>query len=312
MKRYIYIIFSLFLIYIVFTSCSDDYLNHSMVNDKIYLNSPGFNETNVFNWGTFTYDLVVVKGGKGMQNAQLKLAVEDSILTNYNEKNNKNYKLLPDNCYLLKTSELSIGKEEYQKSFQIEFNTEALTELQKNTDDIYVLPCQMLILNNSIEIADKNKMTTIIAPIVKQPYLELANPGLYLPGLSMSAKDDDILMVHSMVKTNYYNEWDLTYTLEIDPTALVKYNEENGTSYKLLPEAAYEINSSNWKLRPKEVEQYFEIKIKKTGLVSEDGKNMYGEYVIPVRLSSVSIHGINPDANVMLYPILFQVEETDK
>lgn len=311
MKQYIIKILNLLLIVTGTLSCSEDFMDHNIVDDKVYLQQSGFSETAIFNWGTYSYNLAVIKSGKGMQGAQLKLAIEDSILVNYNEANNTSYKMLPENCYSIKTSEISFSDKDYRKSFVVDFIPEEITKLQNNSEDTYVLPCQMLILNNSIGAADEEKMSTILSPVIKQPYLKLVNTGLFLPGLSLSPSSDEMQLIYNKIETNYPNQWNLTYTLEIDPTILTNYNEANETSYKLLPEEAYELNTSDWKLRPNETEQYFTIKVKTAGLVSNDGKYMFGEYVLPIRLATVSIHGINPEANTLLYPVIFQEEEIE-
>lgn len=311
MKRNIIKILNLLLIILGLMSCSEDFMDHNMVDDKVYLQQPGFNETAIFNWGTYTHNLTVIKSGKGKQGAQLKLVIEDSILANYNEANKTSYKMIPDNCYEIKTSEISFSEADYRKSFIIEFNPEAITELHKKSEEKYVLPCQMLILGGSIEGIDAKRMSTILSPIIEQPYLELINTGLFLPGLSISPASDEVQMIYNKIEVNYPNKWDLTYNLEIDPTILSDYNEVNNTSYKLLPEEAYELNPSDWKLRPNETEQYFTIKVKMAGLISNDDKYLFGQYVLPIRLATVSMHAINPEANTLLYPVIFQEKEIE-
>lgn len=125
------------------------------------------------------------------------------------------------------------------------------------------------------------------------------------PGSSFVPSSDDEQVFYTKVTTNYHNQWDLTYTLETDLSALKAYNEAHNTSYKLLPEAAYEYNKSFWKIPAKWDEQYVEVKLKKQGLISENGENLLGDYILPIRLATVSMHGINPDANLLLYVVSF-------
>lgn len=292
---------------LIMTSCNQDYLNEYMVDDKIYLNEAGLITPAVFNWGTYTQDVYVIKGGKGFQGAQVKLVIDETLLADYNTANGTSYKLMPEECYALKEAQLSFGKEDYRKTFKIDFNPEAILKLE--SESLYALPCRMEILNNSIEAAEEDKMTTILVPNVKQPYLKLANSGIMKPGAAFVPSSDDEYVFYTKVQTNYHNQWDLTYTLEVDAAALTAYNKANNTSYKLLPEAAYEFNKTFWKVPAKWDEQYVEVTLKKQGLVDPNGKNLFDEYVLPIRLSSVSMHGIDPDADLLLYVVTFAEKE---
>lgn len=285
------------------SACSQEYLDEYRVDDKIYLNESGLNTPTVFNWGTYTHDVYVIKGGKGFQGAHVKLVIDEAKLSEFNASNGTSYKIMPDNCYAIKVSELTFGKEDYRKSFQIEFNPEAL--LQLANDAQYVLPCRMEILDHSIEAADSSKMFALLSPTIQQPYLRLKDTGLMKPGASFVSGSDDEYVFYTKVVTNYYNQWDLTYTLETDATALAAYNQAHSTSYKLLPEAAYEYNRSSWNVPKKWNEQYVEVKLKKRGLISENGENLFGDYVLPIRLASVSMYGIDPGANLLLYVVSY-------
>ena len=47
-----------------FVSC-DEYRDADELDDQLYLQKSGLLEAKVFNWGTFTYELPVIKSGKG-------------------------------------------------------------------------------------------------------------------------------------------------------------------------------------------------------------------------------------------------------
>ena len=52
--------------------------------------------------------------------------------------------------------------------------------------------------------------------------------------------------------------------------------------------------------------KYVEIKLKKSGLISDGGDNLFGKYVLPIRIASVSMHKIDPDADLLLYVVTFE------
>ena len=110
----------LWFMLLVMSSCNQDYLNEYMVEDKIYLNEAGLNTPTIFNWGTYTYDLYVIKGGKGGQGAKVRLVVDETVLSDYNKTNGTSYKMMPKGGYVLKDAELSFGKEDYRKAFKID------------------------------------------------------------------------------------------------------------------------------------------------------------------------------------------------
>lgn len=296
----------LWFMLLVMSSCNQDYLNEYMVEDKIYLNEAGLNTPTIFNWGTYTYDLYVIKGGKGGQGAKVRLVVDETVLSDYNKTNGTSYKMMPKGGYVLKDAELSFGKEDYRKAFKIDFNPETILLWNAEAEKQYVLPCRMEIIDNSIAIADEEKMSVILYPNVSEPYLKFSNSGLMSPRTSFVPSSDDEFLFYTKVQTNYYNQWDMTYTLEVDPKALDVYNKENKTDYKLLPETAYEFNQSFWKIPAKWDEQYVEIKLKKSGLISDGGDNLFGKYVLPIRIASVSMHKIDPDADLLLYVVTFE------
>lgn len=290
------------------SSCDQDYLNEYMVDDKIYLNEPGLTAPTIFNWGTYTHDLYVIKGGKGLQNARVKLVIDEALLSEYNQVNGTSYQVMPSDCYAAKISELTFGKGDYRKSFQVDFHPDILLNLEESGTQ-YALPCRMEITDHSIEAAEERKMFAILTPKVKQPYLRLKDSGLMKPGASFVPSSDDESVFYTRVTTNYHNQWNLAYTLETDSEALNAYNTAHHTSYKLLPEGAYEYNQSFWKIPAKWDQQYVEVKLKKRGLISESGENLYGNYILPIRLATVSMHGIDPHNNLLLYVVSFAEDD---
>lgn len=297
------------LMLLVMLSCNQDYLNEYMVEDKIYLNEAGLNTPAIFNWGTFTYDLYVIKGGKGLQGAKVRLVVDETVLSDYNKANGTSYEMMPESGYVLKETELSFGKDEYRKSFKIDFDPETILSWDVEAEKQYVLPCRMQIVDNSIAAADEAKMSVVLCPKVNEPYVGFSNPGLMSPGTSFVPSSDDESLFYTKVQTNYHNQWNMTYTLEVDPKALDAYNKANETDYKLLPEVAYEFNQSFWEIPEKWDEQYVEVKLKKNGLISENGEKMFGKYILPIRLASVSMHKIDPNADLLLYVVTFENNE---
>lgn len=59
-------------------------------------------------------------------------------------------------------------------------------------------------------------------------------------------------------------------------------------------------------------ETFIKIKYHKKGLIPEEGTYLFGDYVLPLRITSVSKYGISPDAASKLYTVKFQPDPIDK
>ena len=86
--------------------------------DQLYLQKSGVAEATVFNWGTYTYKLPVIKSGKGNHAASVRLTVDETLIDEYKTANPEDttiYMMLPENCYTLKESSLSFAVEDTRK-----------------------------------------------------------------------------------------------------------------------------------------------------------------------------------------------------
>ena len=93
--------------------------------DQLYLQKSGLTEATVFNWGTYTYKLPVIKSGKGNHAATVRLTVDETLIDEYKASNPEDsieYRVLPENCYTLTESSLSFAVEEYRKYYESVFS----------------------------------------------------------------------------------------------------------------------------------------------------------------------------------------------
>lgn len=294
------------------TSC-EDYRSHNMVDDTVYLLKPAYNEIEVFQWGDFDYELHVIKSGVGQQNAELELVPDQSILDTYNKENGTQYKVLPEACFKLKSQHLSIAKGEDSKAFGFTFDAKKIQELQGLGKVEYVLPYRLVTLNPIA--SDSANMYSIIAPLVKMPYIEFKNSSaLNVATITPTSADSSTYIAN--IQTNYNNQWDLTYTLGIEPDALIPFNEDriskNEKPVGLLPSDAYTLEEKTWFIPAKANERNFEFTLNKKKLMDKEGKYLFGEYGIPVKITSVSMYGINQDKSTQVLPVSFQPVAFDR
>lgn len=298
-----------------FVSC-DEYRDADELDDQLYLQKTGLMEAKVFNWGTFTYELPVIKSGKGNHSATVRLQVDESVLVAYNEENGTDYKLMPENCYSVKEKMLSFAEEDYRKFFLIDFDPESLTALGADGMQ-YVLPCLLVTDNTDIQIAEEDKAKVLIKPTVYQPYIGFETPNIYRTGSEFSIKtdDDDVLVIYPKVQVNYYNDWDISYELEVNSAVLDEYNKTQGAggrNYKLLPEGAYTIDRSTCVLKKNRDYEYLKITLEEKAFKVDEDNYAFGYYALPLKITSVSKYGINPDAGVTIYPVSIQPPVMEK
>lgn len=296
-------LFILMLFLFVGSACEDS-LMHNMVDDQVYVLEPGFHNEEMANWDNFTYDLFVIKSGMGQQEANLEVVIDESLLAEYNNAHQTTYKLLPQEYYRIESKTLLMSKKEYRNSFKIIFNTASIKDLQKS-DEQYVLPCSIKVLDSSIEIADSAKMSTIIAPVITEPYIGFSESGLSSLKCQIDPTSPDESEFFSEIRVNYQNIWDLSFNLEVDPTLLDEYNSENNTDYKILPEVAYSFDKMTGSILPNANFQSIKFKILKKGFIDQNNQYLFGQYMIPLRISSVSKYGINPEKSTLLIPVSF-------
>lgn len=290
-------------------ACTDD-RDNLMVNDQIGLYNSIYTETEVFRGMNTPYQLFVIKSGKGKQEAEVSISVDETVLQSYNTDNGTSIQLLPSDCYTILQSDLRLSDSDYRKSFDIKWNADRLYDLL-STEIKYGLPIQMSVVQNSIS-ADNERLKTIIVPTIKEPYLQMDVPGMSpVPDFMPTIGDLNERELFVKIKTNYSNEEDISFRLEVEPDLVANYNTAYGTAYKMLPESSFTVDNEGVILAGMK-ETFVKIKYHKKGLIPEEGTYLFGDYVLPLRITSVSKYGINPDAAFKLYTIKFQPDPIDK
>lgn len=290
------------------SSCQDD-RNNDMVNDQIGLLNPEHTVADIYMGDDTPYNLYVIKSGKGLQEADVAISVDESVLTDYNTNKGTSYQILPGNCYSILQQSLNFNGSDYRKAFEIKWNMDQLSTLQETTK--YALPVQLKINNNSIQLSPE-RTSTIIMPQIIKPYLAFETPGLYSPTFMPTINDLEERELYVKVATNYNNRTDLTYQIEFDPQLITDYNKKNGTSYKMFPEGTCTLEKTTLTIPKNLNEAYFKVVFHKKGLMPDKETYLFGEYIAPIRITTASKYAISPEGDSFLYPISFQPDKIDK
>lgn len=286
-----------------FISCEDN-RDINIPNDKIYLLKSGLNEQQIFNWPNYTYELVVMKSGNGKAEGELELTVNPNILLQYNDSNNTNYELLPEDMYTIKNKILVVKANDYRVSFEIGMKTSEITALQAETQKIYALPCKVSTLRGNFDLPEEEKLISIIIPHAQEPYIEFIETGLLNP-VTIDLRSESKIMFFSEVRINYNNMWNIDFAVAAEKNMVDSFNATHLTNYQALPEAAYQIDPTSLSMPKHANRQPIKITFLKQGFIDNSGQYMFGNYLLPLKLVSVSKNNINPEKDVQFLPVSF-------
>ena len=101
------------------SACTDD-RDNLMVNDQIGLLHSTYTETEIFRGMDTPYQLFVIKSGKGKQETEVSISVDETVLQSYNTDNGTSIQLLPSDCYTILQPALRLNDSDYRKAFDME------------------------------------------------------------------------------------------------------------------------------------------------------------------------------------------------
>jgi hypothetical protein len=309
MNRVIFL--SIMAVMLMFITACEDSRDNYMVASKIGFVNPGYSEFNVYKGMDVTStQLYVIKSGNGQQSAKVSVSVKDAVLDKYNEENGTAFQSLPSSCYTFVQKDIDFGGADYRKAFEIDWNEEQLIALNP---DSYALPIEIKADNQKLMATDR--ANAIIVLNVKDAVLEVETPGLYDLPLKPYIGDMSDKEITLKVRTTFVNKSGLTYRLEVDPQLLADYNAANGTTYQLLPPVAYTLDTE-WSVPANQNEGSFKLVYHGNGLNPDANTYNLGDYIVPIRIVSVSsADGTvkpSPDAGYVLYPVLFRIFELNR
>jgi len=293
-------------------SCTDHRLD-GMVDDKVYLLNYDLQNINVFNFGEFTSNVTICKGGIGSIEADVELDLDPEIVIRYNNLNGTSYRLLPSQCYELSANSFKFDSKDIRKIMVIKYHTNAIANLTDRNN--YVIPLRMTV-GEGIPF-DENKQTLLVHPTFIEPYIFLLKSGSQVE-IPIRASGD-ITSASFEIGINYPNlidpfAWDITFELEPDPSLLANYNASTGKNYQMLSPDAYSLGNNEWSIAKSKTLKDIPIQLFKKRLADNSGDYKFGDYALPVKISKVSKWGIEAERNNLLmlvpfYPAAFDAIE---
>ena len=292
------IILLLFALGLSFTACEDnkgEYL--SEYSTVLYFKNSGEVPLTLYKTGEDTeYQQVVNKAGSDLGSIT-EVGIEvwsDEALTAYNTQSGTRYVKLPANCYQILDDRLNFDAKDQYKMVNIVFRTDLIYDLSADVD--YVLPISLADSKDSIN-AEKNSM--LLIPSVMIPSIYFDQTG-FVSNIFTDEGEEQARFTLP-VTMPMVNKWTFDCTVEVDPSLLDEYNTENETDHALLPENAYTLNGDGIvPFTPEYSLKDMEINVDRTKLV-------YGNYVLPLRLTDCTQQGfvIDAEKNTCLYGISY-------
>ena len=292
------IISLLFALGLSFTACEDnkgEYL--SEYSTVLYFKNSGEVPLTLYKTGEDTeYQQVVNKAGSDLGSiAEVGIEVwSDEALTAYNTQSGTRYVKLPANCYQILDDRLNFDAKDQYKMVNIVFRTDLIYDLSADVD--YVLPISLAGSKDSIN-AEKNSM--LLIPSVMIPSIYFDQTG-FVSNIFTDEGEEQARFTLP-VTMPMVNKWTFDCTVEVDPSLLDEYNTGNETDHALLPENAYTLSGDGIvPFTPEYSLKDMEINVDRTKLV-------YGNYVLPLRLTGCTQQGfvIDAEKNTCLYGISY-------
>ena len=245
------------------------------------------------------YRVVINKGGSE-KNATTEVSVgvvDDAALAIYNAEQWTSYKSLPAACYEFKgETRFDFAASDMYKIMDVTLKTELIKGLPPlKAGESYVLPLQ---LQNSKDSINSKLGVVLIKPNVVIPTVFFSKSGYTQNFFSDSGpvKMNFTLPVEISLSSN----WEFSCGLAVDETLLDEYNAKNECDYALLPPAVYTMGTAVSFTNDQESVKEVNIEVDRTDLE-------YGNYVLPVRLSSCTKpqFAIDAEKSTSLYAISY-------
>ncbi|WP_455592326.1 BT_3987 domain-containing protein [Bacteroides sp.] len=301
MKKKIIFVSLLAAFLMTHTACEDekgDYL--SDFSTILSFRNSGEIPLDIYSTGDDTeYQVVINKGGSELKaTTEVSVGVmDDAALAIYNAEQWTFYKALPATCYELKgETKFNFAASDMYKTLDVVLKTELIKELPAlKSGESYVIPLQ---LQNSTDSINSKIGMAFIQPNVVIPTVFFSKSGYTQ---NFFSDNGPVKMNFTLpVEISLPSNWDFSCGLTIDETLLDEYNTENECDYALLPTSAYTMGTTVSFTNDKESVKEANIEVDRTSLE-------YGNYVLPVRLSSCTKPQfvIDSDKSTSLYAISY-------
>ena len=281
-------------------SCVDD-RNNFLPDDSFgFNNKAGENVLTLPLYGG-SYDIDVIKSGKGLNEGVVNITTSNHDLLNFNEKYGVEYIPLPSdqNLYSFSTESLAFGLEDVTKSVTVSWDIAKVAEyMEQEPANQYCIPVALrsdnLDVNEGREVFILNLVTSTVTAeqsLLSRTYEWESEPA--------SETMDITVRIDKAIPTI-----DLTLDFEVDNTLIAAYNEANGTDYEAAPEGLVTVGADpvikagdGYTLLPVTINTTAiavdtEVEVNGVTETKKLIKRDWNGYVVPLRISGMSVDGV--------------------
>lgn len=286
-------------------SCADD-RNNFLPDDSFgFNNKAGENVLTLPLYGG-SYEIDVIKSGKGLNEGVVNITTSNFDLKNYNDEYGVEYFPLPDDqdLYSFSTESLAFGTDDVTKPVTVSWDIAKVAAfMEQEPENQYCIPVALrsegLEVNEGRQIFILNLVTSTVT--AEQTFISRTYEWETEPA---SETMDITVRIDKAIPGI-----DLTIDFETDNDLVAAYNEANDTNYEIAPEGLVTVGTDpvikageGYVLYPVTVNTTV-LTDSETGLIKRD----WNGYVVPLKISGMSVDGVKID-NGLTYVVVKGLE----
>ena len=281
-------------------SCADD-RNNFLPEDSFGFNNKAGENVLILPLYGGSYDIDVIKSGKGLNEGVVNITTSNHDLLNFNKQYGVEYIPLPSDqdLYSFSTESLTFGLDDVTKPVTVSWDIAKVAAfMEQEPANQYCIPVALrsdnLEVNEGREVFILNLVTSTITAeqtLLSRTYEWESEPA--------SETMDITVRIDKAIPGI-----DLTVDFEVDNSLIAAYNEANGTNYEAAPEGLVTVGADpvlkageGYVLLPvtintEAIAEDMEIEVDGKMETRHLVKRNWDGYVVPLKISGMSVDGV--------------------
>lgn len=262
----------------------------------LYVNNSGKQEVTLYDTGeSYAYTFSIFKSGSEPSltaSADIYVLTQEELDNEYSDPEAVNYKLIGTDCYSIESTHLDFSATDRYKPVTVSLDPENIKSMiTANPDAVWVLPLQVVSENDSVN-SEKNELFLQITGVI--------TPSFGFESSAVSVKEysyGSAVTEKVALGLDTENSWEINCEFAVDDAYRTAYNTKNKTIFQALPDGSYSFQDQ-MTLSPGTTNTELAVTINADQLEP-------GDYMLPIRIESVSIFGISSTNDV--YPLTIRI-----
>lgn len=262
----------------------------------LYVNNSGKQEVTLYDTGeSYAYTFSIFKSGSEPSltaSADIYVLTQEELDNEYSDPEAVNYKLIGTDCYSIESTHLDFSATDRYKPVTVSLDPENIKSMiTANPDAVWVLPLQVVSENDSVN-SEKNELFLQITGVI--------TPSFGFESSAVSVKEysyGSAVTEKVALGLDTENSWEINCEFAVDDAYRTAYNTKNKTIFQALPDGSYSFQDQ-MTLSPGTTNTELAVTINADQLEPSD-------YMLPIRIESVSIFGISSTNDV--YPLTIRI-----